>query len=74
MGHKVKSDFLFAQPSLASGAARVFDLFGHFDEYDQSETPLEADAKAIAADWLIVGQDLSDAIEHHEDESELQVA
>jgi len=74
MGNKVKSDFLFAQPSFASGAARVFDLFGHFDEYNQSETPLEADAKAIAADWLIVGQDLSDAIEHHEDESELQAA
>ena len=74
MGNKVESDFLFAQPSLASGAARVFDLFGQFDEYNRSETPLEADAKAIAADWLIVGQDLSDAIEYDDDESELQVA
>lgn len=74
MGNKVKSDFLFAQPSLSSGAARVFDLFGQFDEYNESATPLEADAKAIAADWLIVGQDIADVIEHDEESSELQVA
>ena len=75
MGNKVKSDFLFAQPSLMSGVGRVFDLWGQFDDYNRSETPLEADAKAIASDWLIVGQDLSDAIEHdEEDESALQVA
>ena len=68
MGNKVKSDFLFAQPSLASGVARVFDLFGQFDEYNRSETPEEADAKAIASDWLVVGQDIADAIEQAESE------
>ncbi|MGA3131227.1 MAG: hypothetical protein ABSD59_10530 [Terracidiphilus sp.] len=68
MGNKIKSDFLFAQPSFASGAARVFDLFGQFDEYNRSETPAEADAKAIASDWMIVGQDIADAIEQHESE------
>jgi hypothetical protein len=72
MGNKVKSDFLFAQPSFASGAARVFDLFGQFDEYNGSETPEEADAKAIASDWIVVGQDLADAIEQNE--SEMQAA
>lgn len=74
MGNKVQSDFLFAQPSLVSGVARVFDLWGQYDDYNRSETTHEADAKAIAADWLIVGQDMSDAIQHHDDESELQVA
>jgi hypothetical protein len=72
MGNKVKSDFLFAQPSLASGVARVFDLWGQFDDYNRSETTVEADAKAIASDWLVVGQDLSDAME--QDESKLQIA
>lgn len=72
MGNKVKSDFLFAQPSFASGAARVFDLFGQFDDYNRSETTEEADAKAIAADWIIVGQDLADAIDQNE--SEMQAA
>ena len=36
MNRKVKSDFLFAQPSFASGAARVFDLWGQFDDYNRS--------------------------------------
>ena len=66
MMKKVKSDFLFAQPSFASGAARVLDLWGEFDDYNRSETPAEADAKAIAADWFVVGQDILDAIEQHE--------
>lgn len=66
MNKKVKTDFLFAQPTFASGAARVFDLWGQFDEYNRSETPSEADAKAIAADWLVIGQDVADVIEQHE--------
>jgi len=72
MGNKVKSDFLFAQPSFASGAARVFDFFGQFDEYNRSDTPEEADAKAIASDWIVVGQDIADAIEQND--SEMQAA
>jgi hypothetical protein len=72
MGNKVKSDFLFAQPSFASGAARVFDLFGQFDEYNISDTVAEADTKAIAADWIVIGQDMSDAIEQNQ--SEMQAA
>ena len=72
MGSKVKTDFLFAQPSFASGAARVFDLFGQFDGYNISETPAEADARAIAADWIVVGQDIADAMEQNE--SEMQAA
>ena len=68
MGDKVQSDFLFAQPSFASGVARVFDLFGQFDEYNRSETPEEADAKAIASDWIVVGQDIADTIEQNEPE------
>jgi hypothetical protein len=60
--HRIKSDFLFAQPSFASGFARTLDLFGQFDQYNQSVTPTEADAKALAADWFVVGQDIADAI------------
>ncbi len=72
MNKKIKTDFLFAQPSFASGASRVLDLWGTLDDYNISETTQEADEKAIAADWLIVGQDISDAIE--QGESELKVA
>lgn len=66
MVKKVKSDFLFAQPSFASGAVRILDLFGQFDQYNMSATPVEADAKALAADWFVVGQDIADAVEQHE--------
>jgi len=69
MNRKVKSDFLFAQPSFSSGAARVFDLWGQFDEYNRSDTPADAVAKAIAADWLLVGQDILDSIEYHESDT-----
>jgi hypothetical protein len=69
MVKKVKSDFLFAQASFASGAARNLDLWGQFDEYNRSETPAEADSKAIAADWLVIGQDLADVIEQHDCEA-----
>jgi hypothetical protein len=72
MSKKVKTGFLYAQPSFASGAARVLDMWGQFDEYNSSESADEADEKAIASDWLVVGQDLVDAIEHHT--SEFQVA
>jgi len=67
----VKTDFLFAQPSMASGAARVFDLWGQFNDYNRSDSASEADAKAIAADWLVVGQDIYSAIEQHESELNL---
>jgi hypothetical protein len=68
---KVRTDFLFAQPSFASGFARTLDLWGVLDDYNISVTTLEADEKAIAADWLVVGQDIADAIQN---ESELNAA
>ena len=74
MVKKVKSDFLFAQPSFTSGAARVLDLWGRFDEYNISATPEEADTAAIASDWIIVGQDLCDAVKQRSSESEQDAA
>jgi hypothetical protein len=57
-----RTDFLFARPSFASGAARVLDLYGHFDGYNSSGTEQEADESAIASDWYVVGNDLRIAI------------
>ena len=53
-----KTDFLFATPSLLGGAATVFSLGGFRPNYNQSETPSEADAKAIRSDWAISGEDI----------------
>jgi hypothetical protein len=58
---RFRTDFLFAPPSFLSGASRVLDLFGLFDSYNESKDGKEADAKAIYADWAMVGQDIWNA-------------
>lgn len=63
MGNKVKTDFLFAQPSLLSGCARVIDLWGHLDAYNESANPEQADSVAMYSDWRVIGQDLMEVID-----------
>ena len=70
MTNRVKSDFLFAQPSFGSGVARVLDLWGRFDEYNTSPNGEEADSAALAADWIIVGQDLCDAMKRNDSDQD----
>jgi hypothetical protein len=67
MGRKIKSDFLVASPSLQSGAARLFDFYGLYDSYNISPTEAQADAIAVFADWLVVGQDIQGALEQVEE-------
>jgi hypothetical protein len=69
MMKRVQTDFLFAQPSFSSGMARALDLWGQLDDYNVSANGAEADAKALAADWIVVGQDIFDALEQCELES-----
>lgn len=63
MHSKSTSDFLFAQPSFVSGAARLLDLFGLFDSYNTSNNEAEADYKALLADWRAVGEDIQTAMQ-----------
>ena len=62
MDSRVKSDFLVATPSFASGAGRLLDWYGLYDLYNVSRNGLEADTKAMFSDWRIVGQDVNDAM------------
>ncbi len=57
------TDFLFAQPSIASGAGSVLDLWGIFDAYNVSASGQEADSKAMLNDWHNVGRDLNSAMQ-----------
>jgi hypothetical protein len=68
MSNKVQSGFLFSAPGFLSGAARTLDLFGSFDEYNISRTPLEADTLALASDWIVTGQDIQGAMDEFEPE------
>ena len=54
-------DYLFAMPSMLSGAARTLDLGSTFDSYNVSSTGDVADAKALFSDWHEVGENLIDA-------------
>lgn len=54
---------LYAMPSWISGASRILDLGGTFNEYNFSESPEEADFLALASDWAVVEIDLKSAIE-----------
>jgi hypothetical protein len=68
------TDYLFAQPSALSGMARVGDLFGLFDEYNDAPSPEIADARAIYEDWRAVGEDLMSAMSSFATEAPAPVA
>jgi hypothetical protein len=58
--------FLFATPSFLSGWAAVLDVAGTQNVYNESKTGQEADAKALASDWAVVGKDILKAAEQLE--------
>ena len=64
----MKSDFLFAQPSLLVGFARLIDLCGVIDDYNHSRSEAEADAKGLYSDFRITGEDILDAVQSVQDE------
>lgn len=59
----VGTDDLFARPSFLSGAARVLDLAGTFDQYNSSESDEEADFRALQSDWAAIGWDMHQVIQ-----------
>ena len=65
-------DFLFVQPSWLSGVARTLDLAGQFDEYNESHTVENADAKAQFLDWWAVGGSLFGAMKAFGSENKVQ--
>lgn len=54
--------FLFSDPSFVSGLGSVLDIGGGFLVYNTSRNGSEADERAIASDWAIVGKDLLTAV------------
>ena len=53
-----RSGRLFASPSLTEGMARVLDILGGHDIYNENLTPQEADSQALYSDWASVGDHL----------------
>lgn len=65
-----RTDFLFVEPSFLRGFIRIVDIFGLLDEssYNFSDSPKEADYRALRSDWYAVGDDLISAAAHVEEE------
>jgi len=64
------TDFLVASPSFLSGFARTLDIGATLREhsYAFSPTPEEADLRAVASDWRMVGTDLRVAVRQFDKE------
>lgn len=65
----MNSDFLFARPSRISGVGRTIDLWGCFEEFNDSPNTEVADERALYSDWRMVGEDLVRAIKQEREKS-----
>jgi hypothetical protein len=62
MGGHIQTDFLTADSSVITGMGSAYNLGGNFYGFNYSKTPAEADQKALLSDWIIVGQDIDNAM------------
>lgn len=71
------TDFLTPRSSVLTGMGTLLNLAGSYYFYNISPTPAEADARALAADWKVVGQDLYHVLTQEKQrlsDSQLQLA
>ena len=52
------TDFSFREAEFLGGISATLDIGSTLTIYNESATPEEADAKAMASDWGVVGQDI----------------
>ncbi len=57
-------DYIFVKPTFLRGVARAVDIGGILsnDAFVLSETPAEADRRALNSDWRAVNRDLNKAM------------
>ncbi|WP_296560135.1 hypothetical protein [uncultured Acetobacterium sp.] len=60
-----KTDFLFARPSLLRGFGRAIDLRSTRNIYNNSDSGMMADHKALKSDWSMVGGDIKEALKNY---------
>lgn len=59
------SRILIPEAGFAEGAGRILDFGDALNAYNFSETPEEADALAVWADWAAVGADLRESFDQY---------
>jgi hypothetical protein len=65
LGENVRSTFLFALPSWQEGAGRLVDFGNTLTEYNGTSAPDDPDRRALAQDWLAVGDRIRAALWWH---------
>jgi hypothetical protein len=63
--------YLYATSSFLEGVARLVDFTGSLNTYNCSDSPEQADFKAISSDWMVVGGDLRKAIKDCQDQEKI---
>lgn len=66
-----RTDFLYANPSFFEGMARIFDLGGSLNVYNESPETIYADGYAIGMDWYMVGRDIQAAVSAYRDQEDI---
>lgn len=64
------TDLLYARSSFFEGVARLVDFGGTLNEYNECDTPAEADVVALRSDWEALAQDYRAALGSVVDESQ----
>ena len=60
---------LFARPSFYEGISRILDFANSLQSYNYDKNGAEADAKALASDWQMVGRDMKAAVAEYGEKS-----
>lgn len=60
---KFKTNQLFPRTGFIAGMGSVLNISGKYFEFNYSKSDAEADTKAIASDWGMVGQDLQHVLD-----------
>ena len=63
---------LSPEANFIEGFGRTIDFDGNLHQYNYSESPKEADARALFSDFLVVGNDFIDFLENNYSHVETQ--
>ena len=61
-GRRYRTDYLFPRTGFWAGAGSALNLEGNYFTFDTAPSGEEADRKALACDWGMIGQDLAESI------------
>jgi hypothetical protein len=71
------TDFLVPRSSVLTGMGTLLNMAGSYYFYNVSPNPAEADSRALASDWKIIGEDFRQVLSEEKkrfNDTQLQLA